>query len=111
MLDTIIKTIITVLISSILGYCISTIKQYSKRLKKKNNEESEIKDALKYLIQSNLTNTYFAYQQIGEIPDYVYKNWLNLFRIYKALGGNEFVDTIEEKMRSWSIKPTDILKK
>jgi len=56
-----------------------------------------------------LTNTYYVYNEIGSIPDYVWRNWLNLFKIYRELGGNDYVDTLKEKMMNWEITKTDIL--
>lgn len=108
---TIINSIITFLVSTALGYCVKTIKEYKEKLKKKNTENEVIKEALKYLIQSNLTNTYYVYDGIGKIPDYCMKGWLNLFKIYKSLGGNEFVDNIHKRMEKWEITRTDILEK
>ena len=67
--------------------------------------------ALRTLIQSQLTNTYFVYQSLKEIPDYVYQNWLNLYSIYQQLDGNEYCHTLQQKMSQWNIKKTDILEK
>lgn len=109
MLITIITSLITMILSAALGYLINSVKNYKKKLKDRDKEDIAIKEALKYLIQSNLTNTYYAYEQTGTITDYCYRNWLNLFRIYKALGGNEYLDNINRRMEQWEIKNTDIL--
>ena len=61
------------------------------------------------LLQSNLTNTYFAYDHIKQIPDYVYRNWVNELAIYEKLGGNEFVHVLSEKIKSFEIIHIDIL--
>ena len=61
------------------------------------------------MLQNNLTNTYFVYSKKKQIPDYIYRNWLNMFKEYKELGGNEYVDTLAEKMETWEIVRTDIL--
>lgn len=111
MIINVITSVITMILSTALGYCIKSIKGYKLKLQQKDKEDVAIKEALKYLIQSNLTNTYYAYEKIGSIPDYCYKNWLNLFRIYKALGGNEYLDKINDRMEQWEIVHTDILEK
>ena len=110
MTQTIINTAITFIISSILGYCVSVIKNYKNKLKNKNEENELLKEALMTMLQNNLTNTYFVYNEIGKITDYVLKNWLNSFKIYKKLGGNDYVDTIKSKIDNWEIIKTDILK-
>lgn len=108
-LDTIIKAIISFTITGGLGYCISSIKNYKKKLSDKNEEGKLLKTALMTMLQSNLTNTYFVYEKIGEIPDYVYKNWLNSLDIYEKLGGNDYIHTLAGKMKNWKIVKTDIL--
>lgn len=110
MLHTIISTSITFVVSSILGYCVSVIRNYKKKLNDKSKNESIQNMALLTLLQSQLTNTYFVYQNLQEIPDYVYRNWLNSLKIYKQLGGNDYCHTLEKKMQNWRIIKTDILK-
>lgn len=108
-MNTIINTSITFIISSILGYCVSLIKSYKKKLKSKSENEEVQNLALLTLLQSQLTNTYFVYNELKKIPDYVYKNWLNLLSVYEKLGGNEYVHTLAKKMEAWEIAKTDVL--
>lgn len=108
--QTAINTTITFIISGILGYCISVIKNYRKKLKNKGINEEIQNIALQTILQSQLTNTYFVYQELGEIPDYVYRNWLNMLSIYEKLGGDDYIHTLAEKMKDWKIIKTDVLK-
>ena len=108
--QTIINTTITFIVSGILGYCLSVIKNYKKRLKSKEVNEEIQNIALQTILQSQLTNTYFVYQELGEIPDYVYRNWLNMLSIYEKLGGDDYIHTLAEKMKDWKIIKTDVLK-
>lgn len=109
MTQTIINTSISFIVGSILTYCIGRIKHYKKKLKDKEENEQIQNVALQTILQSQLTSTYFVYQEIGEIPDYVYKNWLNMLKIYEKLGGDDYIHTLAEKMKNWDIKKTDIL--
>lgn len=102
MTQQIIDIVLKYIVPIILGYCISLIKNYKKKTISTNK-------ALKIMLQSNLTNTYFVYSTKKKISDYVYRNWLNMFKEYKELGGNEYVDTLAEKMETWEIVRTDIL--
>lgn len=111
MIEKIITTIVGVVLSTSLGYCLNAIKNYKANIKREKENENIQNEALKTLLQSNLTNTYFVYQELGEIPDYVFKNWSNLFKIYKRLGGNDYIDTLKKKMAKWEIKRTDVLNK
>lgn len=111
MFEKIITTIITFLISSALGYCVKAIKEYKEKAKKEKENEKVQNQALGTMLQNSLTNTYFVYEKLGEIPDYVYKNWLNLLKAYEDLGLDDYVHILAKKMESWRIVKTDILKK
>ncbi len=104
MTQQIIDTILKFVLTGVLGYLVSVIKNYKKKTNATNN-------ALKIMLQNNLTNTYFVYSTKKKIPDYVYKNWLNMFKEYKNLGGNDFVDTLANKMDDWEFVSTDIIEK
>ena len=103
MIEQVIKSIISYLVPAVLGFLIAKVIGY----KKKNDS---LKEGLKTLLQSNITNTYFYYEPFNKIPDYVYKNVLNEFKAYKQLNGNDYVEHIMQKMIKWEITRTDILK-
>lgn len=107
----IINTAITFVVSGLLGYCASLVRSYKKKLNAKNEEEKLLRVALMTMLQSNLTNTYYVYSAKKKIPDYVYRNWLNEFKVYKSLGGNDYVHTLATKMENWETVMTDILDK
>lgn len=111
MIEKILTTIITFVLSTALGYSVKALKTYKDELTRKRENEIIQNEALKTLLQTNLTNTYFVYQELGAIPDYVFKNWINLFKIYKKLGGNDYVDTLKQRISKWEITKTDILDK
>ena len=110
MLETIIKSAIGVIVSGALGYCVKVIADYKSKLHNKEIENDAVKEALKTLLQSNLTNTYYVYESVGKIPDYVYKNWLTSLAIYEKLGGDDYIHTLADKMKHWEFIKTDILK-
>lgn len=103
MTEKIISVVINFIVTGLLGYFMANVKNYRKK-------NGAIEKALMTMLQSNLTNTYFVYEELKEIPDYVYQNWLNEFREYEALGGNEYVHILAERMKSWKISRTGILK-
>lgn len=110
MIQVIINTIISFVIGGILGYCVSLIKKYKKKYEDKTEESKLLKEAMMMLLQSNLTNTYFIYDSLKEIPDYIYKNWINSLAIYESLGGNDYVHVLADKMKNWDLIKTDILR-
>lgn len=99
--DIIIK-IINYFIPLVLGYLISIVNNYRKKNKATNN-------ALKIMLQNNLTNTYFVYSAKKQITDYVYRNWLNMLEEYENLKGDDYIHTLAERMKNWEIVRTDIL--
>lgn len=111
MINTIINTVITIIISSILGYCVNVIRNYKKKLEDNKKNENIQNMALLTLLKGNLTNTYFVYSELKQIPDYAYQNFLDTLAVYEGLGGDGFIHTIAKKMESWEIVKTDILVK
>ena len=109
MSQTIINTAITFVVSSILGYCVSVIKNYKKKLTEKTKNENVQNMALQALLKSQLTNIYFVYNELKKIPDYAYQNFLDLLKVYESLGGDGFIHSIAKKMEAWEIVKTDIL--
>ena len=106
----VVLTIVEIVVTGSLGYLTAKVKNYKEKLIKKEENESTQNDALLTILQNQLTNTYYVYENIGEIPDYVYKNWLNMLSIYERLGGNSYIHTLARKMENWKIIKTDILK-
>ena len=103
---TILKDIVWIITAIILPIATFIIGKYKSN--KKNNDIQN--EALKLLLQNNLTNTAYVYLELGEIPDYVYKGWLNQFKIYKALGGNDYIDELHSRMEKLVLSRTDIIK-
>lgn len=115
MLGTAIGTAISFIVTGILGYCVSSLKQYKQKLKdekeKKQEGESIQNQALLTLLRTNLMHTYYVYNELKQIPDYAYQNFLESLKVYEQLGGDGFIHTIAEKMKNWDIVKTDILNK
>ena len=109
MAQTIMNTIITVIVSAIFGYLIGRIRNYKKKLQDKHEESIMLKEALMTMLQSNLTNTFYVYDSKKKIPDYVYRNWNNSKEIYEKLGGNDYIHVLSEKMKKWEFTKTDVL--
>ena len=110
MIETIMKTVISVVVSGVFGFLIGKIKTYKKKIKDKEDESKLLKTALMTMLQSNLTNTYYVYEKQKEIPDYIYRNWDNSRKIYEQLGGNDYIHVLHDKMKKWHFTKTDILK-
>lgn len=102
MITNIITYIITTILGLIIGVLVHKIKVYSKKQQKK--DEADL-----ILLKSNLTNTYYAYEKLKEIPDYVLQGWLDEYEVYTSLGGNTYVSVLKEKIVKFKVVHTDIL--
>lgn len=109
-MQTIITTTLSTLTGIVIGFLINKLKEYHNKIennKKNNNVQNE---ALKLLLQSNLTNAFFVYDETKRVKDYQYKNWLNMLKIYEVLGGDDYIHELEQRMKTFDIIKTDILK-
>lgn len=109
-MQTIITTTLSALTGLVIGFLINKLKEYYNKIensKKNNNVQNE---ALKLLLQSNLTNAFFVYDETKRVKDYQYKNWLNMLKIYEVLGGDDYIHELEQRMKTFNIIKTDILK-
>lgn len=110
--EIILKTVLTVVgfcVTGALGYLVAQIKQYKKKEKEDKEEKELIKNGVKILLQSNLTNVFYVHNELGQIEDYKLKNWYNELKAYEELGGNDYIHVIESKMSNLKIVHTDIL--
>lgn len=107
---TIINTIITFLVSTTLGYCVSRIKELKAKAEKKSKNELAQNEALKTLLQNSLTNIYYVYSEIGTIPDYALKNWINLLASYEALDGDDYIHELDTRIKKLKVKATGVIK-
>lgn len=110
MVNTILTVSVSTITGSVIGYCISTIKKYKNKLEEEAKKNIIRDEAFMYLLQDSLTNTYFFYEQKQQIPDFMYKKWVNMKKCYEELGGNDYIHVLDEKMKSWDLEKTDILK-
>ena len=111
--EVILKTILTIVgifITGTCGYLTAKVKKYKENLARKEENEKTQNVALQTLLKSQLTNIYFVYSELKEIPDYIYQNFLDMLKVYESLDGDGFIHTLARKMENWEIIKTDILK-
>ena len=110
--EIVLKSILTVVgfsITGFLGFLVAQIKQYRKREQDDKEERELLKNGVKMLLQSNLTNVFYVHNELGKIEDYKLKNWYNELKEYYALDGNDYMHVLEEKMSKLEIIHTGIL--
>ena len=117
MTNIIINTIVTFIISSILGYCVSVIKNYKTKLEEKKKEEKQILEEFKKLketqlmdMRNDLSNKFFVYDALEEVEDYLVISFREKCEKYFEMGGNNWIHPMYDKSFEWKIKPTGYLK-
>ena len=110
MLNTIINTIVTFVTSGILGYCLSTIKNYKKNKDKILDEFKELKNSQLADMRSDLSGKFYVYDAMEQVEDYLVISWQEKCERDFHLGGNSFLHQMYDKSKKWKVKPTGYLK-
>ena len=50
-----------------------------------------------------MLRTYYKHLPHKDIRQYEFENFIKLYEAYKSLGGNSFIDEINEEVRHWKI--------
>ena len=110
MVNTIISTALTFLVSSILGYCVSTIKNYKKQKDEIMHEFSQLKESELMDMRSDLSSKFYVYDSMEEVEDYLVISFQEKCQRYFALGGNNYIHALYDKSFKWKVKQTEYLK-
>ena len=60
-------------------------------------------DALKCQLRHDMLHTYYRHRDDRTIRQYELEDFLFLYRGYKALGGNSFIDRIKSDIDEWEV--------
>lgn len=58
---------------------------------------------LKCLLRSEMLRTYYHHKDTKKIRQYEYENFVYLYKAYKALKGNSFIDKIYAEVKTWEV--------
>lgn len=88
-------------LSAIIAVCVLLIKP----LREKVFGIRAIVSGIKCVLRYNMLDTYYKWHDKDEIRQYERENFDAEYRAYKALGGNSFIDTINDEVRRWEVIP------
>ena len=54
-------------------------------------------------LRADMLRTYYHHKNDEKIRQYEYENFIFSYNAYKALGGNSFIEHINEEVRSWEV--------
>ena len=63
----------------------------------------KLTDALKCQLRHDMLHTYDRHREDHTIRQYELEDFLFLYRGYKALGGNSFIDRIKSEIDEWEV--------
>lgn len=81
------------------------LKNLSVRFDEERAEQALMKDANIASLRNDLTELYYKVYPQGYIGEYDLKNWISMFEVYTALGGNHYVAELDERVRKLPGKP------
>ena len=58
---------------------------------------------IKCLLRSEMLRTYYGNKETGKIRQYELENFIHLYKAYKALRGNSFIDKIYKEVMAWEV--------
>ena len=64
---------------------------------------NDIREGQRCLLRSALLNIYYKNRVTKTIRQYEYENFLALYKGYKALKGNSFIDKIKREVDEWEV--------
>ena len=64
---------------------------------------NDVREGQRCLLRSDILHTYYKYRERKQIRQYEYENVVLLYKAYKALGGNTFVDHIYNEINEWEV--------
>lgn len=61
-------------------------------------------NGLKCLLRNEMLRIYYHHNETEKLRQYELENFVYLYKAYKALKGNSFIDKIYEEVMSWEVK-------
>lgn len=58
---------------------------------------------IKCLLRSEMLRTYYGNKETEKIRQYEMENFIKLYKAYKALKGNSFIDKIYKEVMEWEV--------
>lgn len=110
------NTTITFVLSSVLGYCLNSMKNYKNKLNEKKQKENQVLKEIKRLketqlldMRNDLSNKFYVYDALETVEDYLVMSFREKCEAYFELGGDNWIHPMYEKSFKWNIKPTGYL--
>lgn len=64
---------------------------------------NDIRDGQRCLLRNEMLSIYYKHHEENKIRQYEFENFAYLYKAYKALDGNSFVDHIYKEVQTWEV--------
>lgn len=65
----------------------------------------KLADGARCRLRNDMLRIYYKYEETENIPQYQFENFSHMYRAYKALKGNSFIDKIWNDIQKWDVIP------
>jgi hypothetical protein len=95
-------TLIATFITEV-GVLWGVVRWVAKKYKKAAEKTELTSEGIKCLLRNEMLQIYYRHKDTETIRQYEFENFIMLFKAYKALGGNSFIDKIYEEVKTWEV--------
>ena len=64
---------------------------------------NDVREGQRCLLRRDILDVYYRCRETKEIRQYEYESVVLLYKAYKALGGNTFIDHIYKEINEWEV--------
>ncbi len=90
-------------VASEITVVVAFIAMLVKPIRKKVFQDKEVRQGQLCLLRAEIVRVYYRNLDTKTIRQYEYENLCLLYKAYKALGGNSFVDHIFKEIEEWTV--------
>ena len=65
---------------------------------------ASIREGQRCTLRAYMLSTYYKHHDNDRIRQYEYENFILMYKAYKALGGNSFIDRIYAEVMTWEVE-------
>ena len=87
----------TVALPAVLGYIIWLLQEQRKKADLEDKKRDNNSKGTMLLLRVQLIEYHDKYMHRGEIPSYAYQNFVEMYDVYHALGGNGMVTKMKQE--------------
>lgn len=93
MIEIMIKSAITIVVSGFTGLIVKVIKDLTTQ-----------KIAIQSLLRSEMVKVYYRYREDKKLPYYTKVAWYEDYEAYTKLGGNSFIRDLKKDIDNWEVE-------